>query len=323
MSSVSPQDPEVTFEESDVLFENLSSTSEKDDKSTSGECQCALSVDLYNYIVRKFMLEAYEPELPETTQTVYDAPKGKIGVYASFFLYGNLRFPLKKFVYRVLEKHGVHLTEVHPMAIAKARHFEWVCRILDIEPRVDRLISFYTWRCIQGWYTLVTRIKGLKICATERTLRSWKREFFYISARVMPIAMTFKNGGALPNLPASTHQETEWFTKISQIQTPVYRFPESGMVMLGMSRVWKDAGSGVPQIPILLEYGLNYTPYGTLHLLCCFRVFLLTLLSTLFQREMICRRCCIRGRLVVRRGWVLVTLMKTSCPFWRRLRISS
>ena len=154
------------------------------------------------------------------------------------------------------------------MAIGRIRHFEWVCRLLDVEPKVERLMVFYSWRCVQGWYTLANRIKDLKICTTVQSLRTWKREFFFIAARVIPLAMQFQNGEKLPKMTLPAYQESAWFDKISRVKGPIYKFPEKMMVRLGMSRVWKDDGL----IPIVLEYGSQPTPWGMLYLLPIFRV---------------------------------------------------
>ncbi|MFS7961412.1 hypothetical protein Hanom_Chr08g00714701 [Helianthus anomalus] len=50
---------------------------------------------------------------------------GKITLFVYFFKFCNFRLPMTKFCKEVLDHYAIHLSHVHPLGLAKVRHFEY------------------------------------------------------------------------------------------------------------------------------------------------------------------------------------------------------
>ena len=112
----------------------------KKDERTIDVCQCRLRREEFDKVVQVYQLGNYEPELPGREDTADQPPAGKIALYTEFFYWGNFRVPITRYMLKVFETFGLHVTQIHPLAMAKIRHFEFVCHCLAIEPSPPRLM---------------------------------------------------------------------------------------------------------------------------------------------------------------------------------------
>ncbi|GKE56533.1 hypothetical protein Tco_1495718, partial [Tanacetum coccineum] len=85
----------------------------------------------------------YNVMLPKSTQTIYDAPDGYIGLYLHSFSLENLRLPLTKFFCEVLQYFHIHISRLNPFGCAKLTTFAVMCKAYGCEPSVELFRGFF------------------------------------------------------------------------------------------------------------------------------------------------------------------------------------
>ncbi|KAJ0614497.1 hypothetical protein HanIR_Chr02g0063101 [Helianthus annuus] len=99
--------------------------------------------------------ESWDAPYPDEGQTTADAPAGYITLFWDFFSLGNFRLPVTKFFLDILAYYKFHISQMHPIGMARVRNFEFVCRTMHIEPSVTRFRVFHQMHCSQGFYSFV------------------------------------------------------------------------------------------------------------------------------------------------------------------------
>ena len=106
------------------------------------------------------------------------------------FLKGRLRIPVTRFLVAVLQKYGLHISQMSPFGVMRVMHFEATCRSLRMEPVFEYFNVFYKLEVREiGWYSFTERTKGMSVTITKsspKTLCDWKRCFFYVKAEILP-----------------------------------------------------------------------------------------------------------------------------------------
>ncbi|GJX61359.1 hypothetical protein Tco_0294259 [Tanacetum coccineum] len=85
----------------------------------------------------------YDVILPTSTQTIFDALPGYVGLYTHSFSLANLRLPLTDFFYEVLQYFKVYISRLNPIGYAKLTTFIIMCKAYGCEPYVDRFRGFF------------------------------------------------------------------------------------------------------------------------------------------------------------------------------------
>ena len=231
---------------------------EKAEEQTIEIVRCRLKQTDFDDLIHGYEIDpVFEPELPSSSDTALCAPVGKITLYKDFFSIGNFRLPITRFVLEVLSTSGLHITQIHPLSMARLRHFEYVCRCKGVAPTMERLMVFYSFRSDRrggGWYSLVGRSKVATIASDPpRSLHDWKSQFFFISAEAIPLAMRFLQGKEVPEVKVGPYEEADWFKAVSAKATPLREYAEYALVLLGMSRIWEDP----KRVPIIKDNGVG------------------------------------------------------------------
>ncbi|KAJ0480237.1 hypothetical protein HanIR_Chr13g0629271 [Helianthus annuus] len=156
--------------------------------------------------------ESWGALYPEEGQTVADAPSGYITLFWDFFCDGNFRLPATTFLLDILTFYNIHLSQLHPIGMVRVRHFEFVCRTMNIEPTVPRFRVFHQTHCTQGFYSFVQRATAKKILLNPpKSFHDWKHKFFFIKAGVIPMRMVLRGKEDVPIETLQTPSEETWY----------------------------------------------------------------------------------------------------------------
>ncbi|KAJ0609197.1 hypothetical protein HanRHA438_Chr03g0138251 [Helianthus annuus] len=182
--------------------------------------------------------ESWGALYPEEGQTAADAPSGYITLFWDFFCDGNFRLPATTFLLDILTFYNIHLSQLHPIGMVRVRHFEFVCRTMNIEPTVPRFMVFHQMHCTQGFYSFVQRATAKKILLNPpKSFHDWKQKFFFIKAGVIPMRMVLRGKEDVPIETLQTPSEETWYQDLKEI--PNIALPEKALVGAGMSLNWK------------------------------------------------------------------------------------
>ncbi|KAJ0735265.1 hypothetical protein HanPI659440_Chr11g0430171 [Helianthus annuus] len=182
--------------------------------------------------------ESWGALYPEEGQTAADAPSGYITLFWDFFCDGNFHLPATTFLLDILTFYNIHLSQLHPIGMVRVRHFEFVCRTMNIEPTVPRFRVFHQMHCTQGFYSFVQRASAKKILLNPpKSFHDWKHKFFFIKAGVIPMRMVLRGKEDVPIETLQTPSEETWYQDLKEI--PNIALPEKALVGAGMSLNWK------------------------------------------------------------------------------------
>ncbi|GJW39656.1 hypothetical protein Tco_0065501 [Tanacetum coccineum] len=100
-------------------------------------------------------------KFPGPYDTIRDFPEGKIGVYTRLFEFANFRLPISNFLLGVLLHFGIHISQFSVLGVARASHFEIICRAHGRVPTVHLSRRFYLASNLptgglllkRGWFT--------------------------------------------------------------------------------------------------------------------------------------------------------------------------
>ncbi|KAJ0744837.1 hypothetical protein HanPI659440_Chr10g0392161 [Helianthus annuus] len=182
--------------------------------------------------------ESWGALYPEEGQTAADAPSGYITLFWDFFCDGNFRLPATTFLLDILSFYNIHLSQLHPIGMVRVRHFEFVCRSMNIEPTVPRFRVFHQMHCTQGFCSFVQRATAKKILLNPpKSFHDWKKKFFFIKAGVVPVRMVLRGKEDVPIETLRTPSDETWYQDLKEV--PNIALPEKALVGAGMSLNWK------------------------------------------------------------------------------------
>lgn len=225
------------------------------------EAQINWSPDKYTTLLENYeILREWEPEFPQKGKTPIDAPTGKICLYEAFFKYACFRIPTSRFLIDVLQKYGVHITQLSPFGMARVMHYEGTCRAMRREPVFDHFNCFYKLEVKDsGWVSFAERSKSVSFVikgSSPKSFRDWKRCFFYVRKEVIPVNMdwfTLRSGQQPPSFEFDRHfQQQDWCKILVSHATRLDNLEhcDEGMLRLvGLSRVG-------------MREGMDVLPYG-------------------------------------------------------------
>ena len=120
--------------------------------------KCTLSREALATFLRDYPIpKQYKVMLPNKDQSIYDAPKGYVGLYTHAFTRSNLRIPLHPLFLELLQYYEVHISRLNPFGLAKLTTYIVMCKAYGYEPTLTVLRGFLN-LCPGGdWLTLSKR----------------------------------------------------------------------------------------------------------------------------------------------------------------------
>jgi len=149
---------------------------------------------------------------------------------------------------RVLHLFKLHISQMHPLGVARIRHFEFMCRSFQMEPPFNLFPAFYKVSKSDDWYSF-TAAPNVPVCLfppkSVGTTVSWKRRFFWVNESAIPTL--------IPSRPDPNRQIRQVTPNVERLsQSPLYNLltgnpsengelSEHALVHLLMSNHWDQA----------------------------------------------------------------------------------
>ncbi|GKB80733.1 hypothetical protein Tco_0947628 [Tanacetum coccineum] len=124
----------------------------------------------------------FEPTVPDKDKPVHRPPTGMVGVFEEFFVFGNLRLPLRPFFRDILKHYKMHICQLTPVAVSKMVSFDMLCSALDISPTVELFRVFCKLAPVGDRYTFSNR-SYKHVLNLEQSLRKWQNKFFFVKIK--------------------------------------------------------------------------------------------------------------------------------------------
>ncbi|KAF5760856.1 hypothetical protein HanXRQr2_Chr16g0758301 [Helianthus annuus] len=141
--------------------------------------------------------------LPSEKDTAFPLKQGNQPVLVIFFKFCNFRLPITKFCKAVFDEYQIHISQVHPLGLAKLRHFEFACLGLGHIPEILVFRAFFC-SCVEIlFFTFDQRDIGvscLRSVPSSSRDKDWKNKFFFIDADVIPGEMHWREMAPNKNL---------------------------------------------------------------------------------------------------------------------------
>ncbi|KAJ0680766.1 hypothetical protein HanPI659440_Chr16g0628031 [Helianthus annuus] len=103
----------------------------------------------------------YGAPYPAESETVAYAPSGYVTRFADFFHEGNFWLSLTVFMADLLEYYRIHISQLSPPEMVRARHFKYCFWSKRIEPTIEHFHCFYQLQVQLGFYSFFAH-KGVK-----------------------------------------------------------------------------------------------------------------------------------------------------------------
>ncbi|KAF5774613.1 hypothetical protein HanRHA438_Chr13g0612941 [Helianthus annuus] len=104
-----------------------------------------------------------------------------VTMFVDFFVTCNLRLPLTVFMVDSLEFYKIHTSQLSPLGMVRARHFEYCFRSKNSEPLVEGFRQFYQMHVQLGFYFFRWRDNAPKLMSSPpKGFTAWKSKFFYV-----------------------------------------------------------------------------------------------------------------------------------------------
>ncbi|KAJ0443712.1 hypothetical protein HanOQP8_Chr16g0624321 [Helianthus annuus] len=153
--------------------------------------------------------------LPSEKDTAFPLKQGNQPVSVIFFKFCNFRLPITKFCKVILDEYQIHISQVHPLGLAKLLHFEFAYLGLGHIPEILVFRAFFVlvWKSL--FFTFDRRDIGvscLRSVPSSSRDKDWKKKFFFIDADVIRGEMHWREMAPKKNLrmmvllPMHTHR---------------------------------------------------------------------------------------------------------------------
>ncbi|KAI3819050.1 hypothetical protein L1987_12872 [Smallanthus sonchifolius] len=185
-----------------------------------------------------------EPEFLASGTSATDVPDDKIALYAAFFLHCNFRIPTTKFIGSLLNFYHVHISQMHPMGLYRATHFEFSCRSQGIEPTYGWFNVFYKMVQRDSWFSFIGRGGKVKshITKAPSSFHDWRERLFFIKRDVILLIMNIRSASnSLMDPEVEDFEGKDWYNTLFSSPAEIKFLHESALVATRMSRIWKRA----------------------------------------------------------------------------------
>ncbi|MFS7951589.1 hypothetical protein Hanom_Chr07g00596941 [Helianthus anomalus] len=93
----------------------------------------------------------------------------------------------------LLEYYTIHISQLSPLGMVRARHFEYCFRAHDIEPTLENFRRFYQLHVQLGFYSFRLRDGTFKILPVPpKGFTQWKSNFFYVKEATVACKQHFR-----------------------------------------------------------------------------------------------------------------------------------
>ncbi|MFS7904854.1 hypothetical protein Hanom_Chr01g00040941 [Helianthus anomalus] len=109
-------------------------------------------------------------------------------LFVDFSKFSNFRLPITKFCKSMLDEYFVHISQMHPLGLAKLRHFEYACLSLEFLPKSPVFRALYTLAWKAPFFTFDHRSTDeacLRFVPSSCRDKDWKKKFFFVDANVI------------------------------------------------------------------------------------------------------------------------------------------
>ncbi|MFS8024332.1 hypothetical protein Hanom_Chr16g01461991 [Helianthus anomalus] len=127
------------------------------------------------------MPNEYGAMYPQEGYTAADAPVDMVTLFADFFCNCSLWLSLSAFIADLLEFYRIHISQLSPLGMVRARHFEYCFHSQEIVPTMADFRRFYQMHVQLGFYSFRHREGTPKIMfVPPKVYTAWKTKFFYV-----------------------------------------------------------------------------------------------------------------------------------------------
>ncbi|KAF5804463.1 hypothetical protein HanRHA438_Chr05g0206751 [Helianthus annuus] len=186
--------------------------------------------------------------MPSEREIAFPLKDDKITLFAEFFRFCNFLLPITIFCKSMLDEYAVYISQMHPLGLAKLRHFEYACLSLGFlpEPLVFRALYSLVWKT--PFFTFDRRSTDetcLRLVPASCRGKDWKKKFFYVDANVIPGEMHWRAMSAKEKVkdvapPKAEYQENALFKALTTHPSEITIVPDGALALVGMSLCWRD-----------------------------------------------------------------------------------
>ncbi|GJW08166.1 hypothetical protein Tco_1570589 [Tanacetum coccineum] len=207
--------------------------------------RCGLSAKELNEFLSSYPIPSeYDVILPTSTQTIFDAPPGYVGLYTHSFSLSNPRLPLTDFFFEVLQYFKVYISILNPFGCAKLTTFIIMCKAYGCEPSVDLFRGFFNLCRAGSWLNFQKRsekhIPNL-LPKVITHIEGWHERFFFVQDSIIsskyPQLLLDENRLNLKSfkdkLPPNI-DENPYFQRLGRYPTSVCVFDDPILFLAGL-----------------------------------------------------------------------------------------
>ncbi|KAJ0634182.1 hypothetical protein HanOQP8_Chr17g0680171 [Helianthus annuus] len=197
------------------------------------------SRETFDGLIRKFKFpESWGAQHPDEGQTAVDAPTSYITLFWDFFSLGNFRLPVTKFFFDILAYYRFHISQLHPIGMARVRHFEFVCCTMLIEPMLLDFECSTKCTVLKDSILLCNGLLPKRFCCNpQNPFTIGNINSFFIKVGVIPMKMVFRGKEDTATETIQTPYSENWYQDLKDV--PLIALPEKALVGAAMSLCWR------------------------------------------------------------------------------------
>ncbi|KAL8229791.1 hypothetical protein R6Q57_014691 [Mikania cordata] len=137
----------------------------------------------------------WHPELPSLGSAALDVHSGKIWLYVDIFRFSHFQLPISKFFLHILERYGLHISQMIPLGLIHLYQYEFVLRSARAAVIPLYFQIFFKLVKKDDWYSFDKRggpSMVLKVPSSSRD-KNWRNKFFFIDEKVIPSRMRWRS----------------------------------------------------------------------------------------------------------------------------------
>ena len=228
------------------------------------EQTCTLSKQALSDFLNDYPIPSeHKIMLPSKKQSVFDTPKGFVGLYVHAFTQSNFRIPIHPLILEFLQYYKVHISRFNPFGLAKLTTYIVMCKAYGFEPSLTVLRGFVNLYPGRDWVTIAKRSEyDVPHLLTKpfSNIRNWKGQFFYVESTIIPpeYPELLAEGNRFDEkryndpLPYEVRSDL-MYQRLARHPVDVQTFPEPILFMAGIAKSWEES----PLLPEIICEGKN------------------------------------------------------------------
>ncbi|MFS7936073.1 hypothetical protein Hanom_Chr05g00411121 [Helianthus anomalus] len=181
--------------------------------------------------------------------TAFPLKDDQVTLFAYFFKFYNFRLPITKFCKSMLDEYAVHISQMHPLGLAKLRHFEYFCLSLGFLPDalVFHALYMLVWKA--PFFTFDRKSTDeacLRFVPSSSREKDWKNKIFFLDDNVILGEMHWRVMAAIEKVkdvmpPKTEYKENALFKALIARPSECLAVPDGALALFGMSLCWRDS----------------------------------------------------------------------------------